>query len=282
MNILEVSGLKKTFKNQTVLDSITFSVKAEEFISILGVSGCGKTTLLRSLAGLEKIDCGCILLKGNDITHITASRRNIGLVFQGFSLFPNMTAEQNVMYPLKFKKNFRDKMGYIKLIERIMQVCEINEIRQKYPFQLSGGQQQRTAIARALVMSPDILMLDEPFSALDVSLRQRLGELLKECQNQLKMTMLYVTHDQEEAFSLSDRIAILNNGKIQQIGTPEMIYCFPENEFVNSFIHERIKEKYERLQKIVQPLSKKQEEKKNSNRDGCVCSYFSDFVTSSY
>lgn len=252
MSIMKIKGLRKSFGKQIVLENITFSVEVGEFISILGVSGCGKTTLLRSLAGLENIDCGHIFISGKDVTYMIPSQRRIGMVFQGFSLFPNMTAEQNVVYALKYKRNLKSKEVHKIWIDEVMKICKIDEIGSKYPFQLSGGQQQRTAIARALVMSPDILMLDEPFSALDVSLRQKLKVLLKQCQSEFGITILYVTHDQEEAFSLSDRIAILHEGRIQQIGTPKTIYKYPKNEFVNGFVHKQLKERYEKLKKIVQ------------------------------
>lgn len=253
MSILEVKRLKKAFGGQRIIDDISFSVEKGEFLSILGLSGCGKTTLLRCLAGLEGIDGGSILINGRDVSGLEAKKRNLGMVFQNYSLFPNMTARQNVLYALKYNKNLQNRPGHREWTDQVMRVCEIYEIYNKYPYQLSGGQQQRTAIARALVMSPDILMLDEPFSALDVSLRQKLKVLLKQCQEQLGITMLYVTHDQEEAFSLSDRIIVLHEGKIQQAGTPAEIYGSPENEFIGLFIQEQLKERYEKLQKIIQP-----------------------------
>lgn len=252
MELLTIKNLKKSYKNQEVLKNISFSVDEGEFISILGASGCGKTTLLRLIAGLEKSEGGSIEIKGKDAACLSAVQRNIGMVFQNYSLFPNMTVWQNVTYALKSKnrKNINFDSG---LVEDIIQRCELQTLLNRYPYQLSGGQQQRTAIARSLVMSPRILLFDEPFSALDVTIRQKLRALIKQLQNDFDITMIYVTHDQEEAFTLSDRIIILHEGIVQQIGRADEIFNFPQNSYVSNFTHKQLVERYENLCKIVAP-----------------------------
>ena len=233
-----------------VLKNISFSVNKGEFISILGASGCGKTTLLRLIAGLEKCDSGSIEIEGKDAAYLSAVQRNIGMVFQNYSLFPNMTVWQNITYALKSRSNKKFDTG---LVENIIQKCELQTLLSRYPYQLSGGQQQRTAIARSLVMNPRILLFDEPFSALDVAIRQKLRVLIKQLQNDLDITMIYVTHDQEEAFTLSDRIIILHEGMVQQIGRADEIFKNPQNSYVRSFTHNQLVERYENLCKIIAP-----------------------------
>lgn len=250
MELLAINNLKKTYKNLEVLKNISFSVNKGEFISILGASGCGKTTLLRLIAGLEKCDSGSIEIEGKDATYLSAVQRNIGMVFQNYSLFPNMTVWQNITYALKSRSNKKFDTG---LVDNIIQKCELETLLSRYPYQLSGGQQQRTAIARSLVMNPRILLFDEPFSALDVAIRQKLRVLIKQLQNDLDITMIYVTHDQEEAFTLSDRIIILHEGMVQQIGRADEIFHFPQNSYVRSFTHNQLVERYENLCKIIAP-----------------------------
>lgn len=250
MELLAINNLKKTYKNLEVLKNISFSVNKGEFISILGASGCGKTTLLRLIAGLEKCDSGSIEIEGKDATYLSAVQRNIGMVFQNYSLFPNMTVWQNITYALKSRSNKKFDTG---LVENIIQKCELQTLLSRYPYQLSGGQQQRTAIARSLVMNPRILLFDEPFSALDVAIRQKLRVLIKQLQNDLDITMIYVTHDQEEAFTLSDRIIILHEGMVQQIGRADEIFKNPQNSYVRSFTHNQLVERYENLCKIIAP-----------------------------
>ena len=250
MELLAINNLKKTYKNLEVLKNISFSVNKGEFISILGASGCGKTTLLRLIAGLEKCDSGSIEIEGKDAAYLSAVQRNIGMVFQNYSLFPNMTVWQNITYALKSRSNKKFDTG---LVENIIQKCELQTLLSRYPYQLSGGQQQRTAIARSLVMNPRILLFDEPFSALDVAIRQKLRVLIKQLQNDLDITMIYVTHDQEEAFTLSDRIIILHEGMVQQIGRADEIFKNPQNPYVRSFTHNQLVERYENLCKIIAP-----------------------------
>lgn len=253
MELLTIKNLRKSYKNLEVLNDISFSVNEGEFISILGVSGCGKTTLLRLIAGLEKSDGGSIEIKGKDASCMSAVQRNIGMVFQNYSLFPNMTVWQNITYALK-SKNRKNKNFDSRLAEDIIQRCELQSLLNRYPYQLSGGQQQRTAIARSLVVNPRILLFDEPFSALDVTIRQNLRVLIKQLQKDLDITMIYVTHDQEEAFTLSDRIIILYKGVVQQIGRADEIFNFPQNSYVRNFTHKQLVERYENLCKIVSPL----------------------------
>lgn len=252
MELLTIKNLKKSYKNLEVLKNISFAVTEGEFISVLGASGCGKTTLLRLIAGLEKSDSGSIEIEGKDIAHMSAVQRNIGMVFQNYSLFPNMTVWQNITYALKSKSR-KNKSCDSKLIEDIVQRCELQTLLNRYPYQLSGGQQQRTAIARSLVMNPRILLLDEPFSALDVTIRRNLRELIKQLQNDFGITMIYVTHDQEEAFTLSNRIIILYEGVVQQVGRADEIFNFPQNSYVTNFTHNQLVERYENLCKIVAP-----------------------------
>lgn len=250
MELLTIKELKKTYKNLEVLKNISFSVGKGEFISVLGASGCGKTTLLRLIAGLEKCDSGSIEIEGKDVVYLSAVQRNIGMVFQNYSLFPNMTVWQNITYALKSRRN---KNVDSRLVEDIVQKCELQALLNRYPYQLSGGQQQKTAIARSLVMSPRILLFDEPFSALDVAIRQKLRTLIKQLQSDFDITMIYVTHDQEEAFTLSDRIIILHEGIVQQIGRADEIFNYPQNSYVMSFTHNQLVERYKNLCKIIAP-----------------------------
>lgn len=252
MELLTIKNIKKSYKNLEVLRDISFSVDDGEFISVLGESGCGKTTLLRMIAGLEKRDSGSIVMEGKDVASLPTVQRNIGMVFQNYSLFPNMTVEQNITYALK-SRNKKGKNCYPELAKDIIQKCELQALLNRYPYQLSGGQQQRTAIARSLVMNPRILLLDEPFSALDVTIRQSLRALIKQLQKEFHITMIYVTHDQEEAFTLSDRIIILHEGIIQQMGRSDEIFNCPQNLYVTNFTYKQLLERYENLSKIVAP-----------------------------
>lgn len=252
MEMLTIRNLKKSYKKVEVLKNISFSVDKGEFISVLGASGCGKTTLLRLIAGLERSDGGSIEIEGENVACLSALQRNIGMVFQNYSLFPNMTVWQNITYALKskYRKNKNFDFGFI---EDIVQRCELQTLLNRYPYQLSGGQQQRTAIARSLAMNPRILLFDEPFSALDVTIRQRLRVMIKQLQRDFGITMIYVTHDQEEAFTLSDRIIILHEGMVQQIGGADEIFNYPQNSYVTNFTHNQLVQRYENLCKIVAP-----------------------------
>lgn len=246
---LEIIGINKTFEKRKVLDDINFSVFDGEFLSILGPSGCGKTTMLRILIGLLSPDSGEILKNGVDITGLHPSKRNMGIVFQNYALFENMTVLQNVEYALKIdsktKRNARESAT--SMLERM----GLAEHANKKPHQLSGGQQQRVAIARTLVKSPEIILFDEPMSALDIATRLMLRDELKKIQKEFNTTMIYITHDQEEAFALSDRIMVMDNAKLIQIGTPEEIISFPANDYVKSFVIGNLQQKISSLSKYA-------------------------------
>ncbi|MGL5150209.1 MAG: ABC transporter ATP-binding protein [Clostridium sp.] len=232
--LIKIQNIKKKFGKFTALEDINLTVRKGEFLSLLGPSGCGKTTLLRIIAGLENEDNGVIYLGGRNISKISARKRGFGIVFQSYALFPNMSAYENIAFPLR-SKGISEKEIEGKC-EVLLECLELNGIKNKLPRQLSGGQQQRVALGRALALSPQLLLLDEPLSALDAKVREKLRCQIKKVQKELGVTTIMVTHDQDEALSMSDRIAIMNNGVIEQIGTPEEIYDTPINEFVANFI----------------------------------------------
>ena len=246
---LEIKNLTKIYNKKRILDNISFEVKNGEFLSILGPSGCGKTTLLKILIGIEKASSGKILKNDKDITNEEPSKRDMGIVFQNYALFPNMTVLNNVMYALNLKLKDKEKSKEKSL--KMLKMVNMEEHINKYPHQLSGGQQQRVAIARTLALEPDIILFDEPMSALDADNRLILKKELKKIQKKLKTTMIYITHDQEEAFSLSDRVMIMNNGNIEQIDTPNKIYNNPKNEYVKKFIVNHLKEKVSSIEKCT-------------------------------
>ncbi|WP_105901182.1 ABC transporter ATP-binding protein [Vibrio gangliei] len=231
---VHVSQLSKSFGTNSVFENIEFSIEKGEFITLLGPSGCGKSTLLRSLAGLNDVDNGHIHVDGKDITHQIPQERGIGMVFQSYALFPNMTVEQNIAFGLKMKK--LDKATIQKEVSNVIELVDLQGRETHYPHQLSGGQKQRVALARALVVKPRILLLDEPLSALDAKIRKRLRQQIREIQKELNLTTIFVTHDQEEAMIMSDRIFVMNKGSIVQQGSPERIYTQPANEFVAAFM----------------------------------------------
>lgn len=235
MGSLKVENISKCFSGKIVLKNVNLDITEGEFICILGPSGCGKTTLLRIIAGLENADCGKIYMDGRDCTGLPASKRNYGIVFQSYALFPNMTVEQNVLFGLQGQKQLDKKQKREKAAE-VLKLVDLNEHGKKYPNQLSGGQQQRTALARAIVLSPQFLLLDEPLSALDAKVRSRLRVELKKIQRQLGITTIMVTHDQEEALTMADRIVVMNNSVIEQVGTPVSVYKNPLSSFVANFI----------------------------------------------
>jgi len=246
---LTIKNLKKVYNKKTVLNSINFEVNNGEFLSILGPSGCGKTTLLKILIGIENCTEGQIIKNDADITNCDPSERGMGIVFQNYALFPNMNVLNNVMYALNLKLKNKElaREKSIAMLKMVNMEDHIN----KYPHQLSGGQQQRVAIARTLALEPDIILFDEPMSALDADNRLILKKELKKIQKKLKTTMIYITHDQEEAFSLSDRVMIMNNGNIEQIDTPNKIYNNPKNEYVKKFIVNHLKEKVSSIEKCT-------------------------------
>lgn len=247
--ILEISGIQKIYKESEVLKGIDFFVNKGEFLSILGSSGCGKTTLLRILIGLLSPDAGTILKNGTDITQARPDKRGMGIVFQNYALFENMSVLKNVEYALKVHKETRDTAREVAM--QMIEAVGLTEHADKMPRALSGGQQQRVAIARTLAVKPDIILFDEPMSALDVSTRILLRKELKKIQATFGTTMIYVTHDQEEAFALSDRIMILHNGEICQIDTPENICKSPADEYVQTFVLDNLQAKIDSLSKYA-------------------------------
>jgi spermidine/putrescine transport system ATP-binding protein len=231
---LEVDGLVKRFGTTLAVDTVSFSLAPGEFYSLLGPSGCGKTTTLRLVAGFELPEAGTIRIRGLDVTRRPAHHRNVNTVFQHYALFPHLSVEDNVEYGLRQQRLPREEMR--RRLEDALDVVRLRELRDRYPRQLSGGQQQRVALARALVNEPAVLLLDEPLAALDLKLRKAMQGELKKLQERVAVTFLYVTHDQEEALTLSDRIAVMNGGKILQEGTPQEIYERPASRFVADFI----------------------------------------------
>ena len=242
---LSVRNLCKSYDGKVVFENLSFDLMEGEFLSILGPSGCGKTTLLRILIGLEKADSGEILKNGENISSLPSSQRGMGIVFQNYALFPNMTVLQNVQYALTLRKDTKKQAKEIAL--RTLEQVGLTDQKNKKPAQLSGGQQQRVAIARTLATNPDIILLDEPISALDVTNREIMKAELKALQKKFHATMLFITHDQEEAFFLSDRIMVMNNGTIEQMDTPQTIYQNPSNDYVSTFVVEQLDKKYQDL-----------------------------------
>jgi len=234
-NYIRAINITKKFGRQPALESVTISIRKGELVCILGPSGCGKTTLLRVLAGLERADRGFVFIGERDCTLLPPSARNFGIVFQSYALFPNMTVEQNILFGLKSDKSMSKQAREAKTDE-VLEMVDLKEHRKKYPRQISGGQQQRTALARALSLTPAYLLLDEPLSALDAKVRLKLRGEICRIQRELGITTIMVTHDQEEALTMADRVVVMNNAVIEQIGTPEQIYLYPETPFVADFI----------------------------------------------
>jgi putative spermidine/putrescine transport system ATP-binding protein len=235
LSYIRFENVIKVFDNQTqALKGITLSVEKGELVTLLGPSGCGKSTLLRCLAGLEPVTGGRIFLDNYDITNLSPKQREIGMVFQQYSLFPNMTVEQNVGFGLRIKKMERKVIR--KKVQSMLEMVGLSEKIRRYPNQLSGGQQQRVALARALVMEPKVLLLDEPMSAIDALLRRSLQMEIRRIQRSLKITTIFVTHDQDEAMVMSDRIHLFNMGGIEQSGLPAELYTRPRSMFTASFI----------------------------------------------
>lgn len=232
MSFVEIKNLEKSFGDTKVLKKLNLNIEEGEFITLLGPSGCGKSTLLRCIAGLNSIDRGEIFIDEKDMTNVIPKDRNIGMVFQNYALFPNMTVWENIEFGLKMKK----EKNYDEKIKNIIDMVELNGKENYYPNELSGGQQQRVAFARALITRPKILLLDESLSALDAKIRKSLRDKLRKIQKQLGITTIFVTHDQEEALAVSDRVFVMNKGEISQSGTPEEIYTNPANEFMVDFI----------------------------------------------
>ncbi len=231
---VSIRDVSKKFGSATVLEDINFDVAEDEIVVLLGASGSGKTTILRIISGLEMPGSGRIILHGEDVTNIPARLRGTGVIFQSYALFPKMNVEQNIAYGLKLRR--RPKREIKETIDRLVDMVHLEEHRKKYPSQLSGGQQQRVAIARALAYSPKVLLFDEPFGALDAQIRTSLRREIRLLLKQIKVPSIFITHDQEEALELGDRIAVLNSGRIEQIGTPYEVYNIPETEHVATFL----------------------------------------------
>lgn len=247
LTILQIEKLNYSIEQKQILQNISFDVKEGEFLSILGPSGCGKTTILRLLIGLLTPDSGKIMKYSQDITLCHPSKRGMGIVFQNYALFENMTAFENIEYALKFNPKYQKHSKQI--VNELLSQMNLTEHADKKPANLSGGQQQRVAIARTLAVNPDIILFDEPMSALDVETRLILRKELKELQNKYKNTMIYITHDQEEAFAMSDRIMVMGKGKIHQIDTPANLIHFPTDEYVEQFVGRNLRLKVDSLLK---------------------------------
>mgnify|MGYP000492046965 FL=1 len=234
MTSLSFTGIRKTFGATVALENLDLELQPGELVSLLGPSGCGKTTALRIAAGFEVPDTGVVTLAGRNITKTPAHQRNMGMVFQSYSLFPNLTVAQNIDFGLRNRKIEKSKRN--SRVSEMLELVQLSDLGKRYPHQLSGGQQQRVALARALAVQPDVLLLDEPLSALDAKVRATLRDEIRRIQTELKTTTLFVTHDQDEALAISDRIGVMSNGRLEQLGTPEDVYLRPASPFVARFV----------------------------------------------
>jgi putative spermidine/putrescine transport system ATP-binding protein len=234
MSFLELADVQKRFGSTVAVESFNLAAEQGEFVSFLGPSGCGKTTTLRMIAGFEQPTGGVITINGQDVTYVPPNKRNVGMVFQSYALFPNMTVADNIGFGLRVRKRPKDQIR--KRVGELLELINLPDKGGRYPYQLSGGQQQRVALARALAFEPQVLLLDEPLSALDAKIRVALRHEIRSIQRQLGITTVYVTHDQEEALSLSDRVVVMSEGRMEQVGTPFEIYNFPSTAFVASFV----------------------------------------------
>jgi sulfate/thiosulfate transport system ATP-binding protein len=231
-----INKVSKKFANFQALDSVDLEIKDGELVALLGPSGSGKSTLLRAIAGLETPDTGSIIINGRDTTHVDVRKRNIGFVFQHYALFKHLTVRQNIAFGLEIRKYSRQ---YTKRkVEELLELIQLQGLGDRYPAQLSGGQRQRVALARALAVQPQVLLLDEPFGALDAKVRKELRAWLRQLHEDVRATSIFVTHDQEEAMEVADRIVVMNHGRIEQVGTPAEIYDSPATSFVMSFVGE--------------------------------------------
>jgi putative spermidine/putrescine transport system ATP-binding protein len=234
MTHLSLTNISKQFAKNTVVQDFNLNVDRGEFVSFLGPSGCGKTTTLRMIAGFEVPTSGTVTIDGKDITNRAPNQRNVGMVFQAYALFPNMTVAGNIGFGLKLRHEKKEVIQ--KTVQEMLALIHLETKGNSYPHQLSGGQQQRVALARALAIHPEVLLLDEPLSALDAKIRVQLRAEIRSIQRKLGITAIYVTHDQEEALSISDRIVVMYEGRIEQVGSPFEIYNFPQTAFVASFV----------------------------------------------
>ena len=236
MELLKLENVKFAYKNTAVIEDFNLSVDEGSFTTLLGSSGCGKTTILRLISGFLNPDFGTIKINGEIQNNVLPNRRKVGMVFQDYALFPHLTVEQNLFYGLNLTKPSKEqKAQNEQIVKTTAENLDIQNLLKRFPSELSGGQQQRVALGRSLVLKPKILLMDEPLSSLDTNLRLKVREELKEIQKRLKITTVYVTHDREEAFSLSDKIAVMNHGKIVQYDTPENLYFEPKNRFAAEF-----------------------------------------------
>jgi spermidine/putrescine transport system ATP-binding protein len=231
---ISLRGVTKRFGDVTAVDDVSLDIREGEFITLLGPSGCGKTTTMRMIAGFEEPDEGQILLRGHDVVGVPPNKREVNMCFQHYALFPHMTVEENIAYSLRLRKVPKDQRH--EEVVKMLEIVRLEGFEGRRPGQLSGGQQQRVALARALINEPAALLLDEPLGALDVKLRKQMELELKRIQLELGTTFVYVTHDQEEALSMSDRIAVMNTGVIEQLGTPREVYDHPDTPFVADFV----------------------------------------------
>lgn len=231
---ISIENAVKRFGKDTIINQLSLEIKPGEFFTLLGPSGCGKTTLLRMIMGFNSIEGGKFKINGKVINYIPTNKRNIGMVFQNYAIFPHMSVRDNVAFGLKIRKLPKEKID--PLVDQILKTVKIDHLKDRMPNKLSGGQQQRVALARAIVIQPEVLLMDEPLSNLDAKLRVEMRNAIKRIQQQVGITTVYVTHDQEEALAVSDRIAVMNAGVIQQIDTPQKIYQRPSNLFVSTFI----------------------------------------------
>ncbi|WP_122689709.1 ABC transporter ATP-binding protein [Pseudomonas viridiflava] len=234
MSFVSIENLQKSYASTAVFSDINCAIEKGEFVTLLGPSGCGKSTLLRCIAGLTSVNSGSILLDGQNLVPLAPQKRNIGMVFQSYALFPNMTVEQNVAFGLRMQKVSPDDSR--KRVAEILKLVELQDYAKRYPHQMSGGQCQRVALARSLVTRPRLLLLDEPLSALDARIRKHLREQIRAIQRELGLTTIFVTHDQEEALTMSDRIFLMNQGRIVQSGDAETLYTAPVDVFAAGFI----------------------------------------------
>jgi iron(III) transport system ATP-binding protein len=231
---IRIKDAVKKYGDHTIISDLSLDIREGEFFTLLGPSGCGKTTLLRMIAGFNSIEGGDFYFNDVRINDMDPAKRNIGMVFQNYAVFPNMTVEKNVAFGLKQRKLPKEEIQ--EKTEKFLKLMQIDQYRDRMPERLSGGQQQRVALARALAITPDVLLMDEPLSNLDAKLRVEMRSVIKEIQHSVGITTVYVTHDQEEAMAVSDRIAVMNHGDIQQVGTPKNLYQRPANQFVANFI----------------------------------------------
>ncbi len=268
---VELVEVVKDYSGQRALTGVNLSIQPGEFVSLLGPSGCGKTTALRALSGLEGITSGRILIDGVDVDDVPVEKRDIGMVFQSYSLFPHMTVQENVEFGLRMRKVEATKRKF--RAAEALDMVGLGHLSGRYGYQLSGGQQQRVALARALVTRPRVLLLDEPLSALDAKVRVQLRDEIRRIQKDLGITTLFVTHDQEEALAVSDRVAVMNTGNIEQIGTPEELYLEPSSAFVAEFVGLSNKVKGTLAKGVVSVLGAKLDLLGDPQPDGPVSAY---------